>query len=125
MIAPLTVAFRHLPRSSPVECCARGIGLRLQSFHPRITACHIVLEGITGSAGAVRQCSARIHLSLPGAQIHAESEPQPGDAHGDSVNALREAYEDARRQLAQLSTYSNVTRLIGSNLRRNSNVERQ
>lgn len=118
MIAPLTIAFRRLPRSSALECCARGIGLRLQALNTRATACHIVLEGKTGSQGAARQCSARIHLSVPGAQIHAESEPQPGEAHGDAVNALREAYEDAKRQLAKLSTDSNVTRLVGSNLRR-------
>jgi hypothetical protein len=118
LIAPITIAFRHLPRSSAVECCARGFGLRLQSLNARVTACHIVLEGRSGTEGAARQCSARIHLSVPGAEIHAESATQPGEAHGDAVNALREAYEDAKRQLARQCTYSSVTRLVGSNLRR-------
>lgn len=91
--------------------------MRLQALNTRVTACHIVLEGKLAPEAAARQCSARIHLSVPGAQIHAESAPQPGESHGDAVNALRQAYEDARRQLAKLSTYSNVNRLIGSNLR--------
>ena len=102
MVASLTVTFRHIPRSNALESCARDIGLRLQSLNARITACHIVLEGDAGPHAGATRCSAMIHLSVPGAQIHAESGPQPSDAEGDVASALRGAYANARRQLDRL-----------------------
>jgi hypothetical protein len=46
--------------------------------------------------------AAKIHLSLPGAQIHAESVGPNGEGHGDVYAALRSAYASASHQLQGL-----------------------
>jgi hypothetical protein len=100
MTAPVTLTFRHLPRSGALESSARNVGNRLQQLHHGITACHIVLEGNAAAPPMTAPCSVKIHVSLPGAEIHAES--APGDSQAESGNALHSAYESAKRQLEKL-----------------------
>jgi ribosome-associated translation inhibitor RaiA len=100
MAAPLTLTFRHLPRSGALESAARDIGNRLQQLHHRMTACHIVLEGNAAESGANEPYHVKIHVSVPGAQIHAES--ASADPHPQVRNALHSAYENAKRQLEGL-----------------------
>src|SRR6185437_14070019 len=73
MTAPVTLTFRHLPRSGALESAARDIGNRLHRLYQRMTACHIVLEGNAAAPEAGGPVHVRIHVSVPGAQIHAES----------------------------------------------------
>jgi ribosome-associated translation inhibitor RaiA len=101
MTAPLTLTFRHLPRSGALEASARDIGERLRRLNSRITACHIVLEGNAGRSDGCGRYQVKIHVSVPGAQIHAESAQSDGDDLRD-VNALHSAYDNAKRQLEKL-----------------------
>jgi hypothetical protein len=101
MSLPLTLTFRHLPRSGALEASARDVGDRLQRLNDRMTACHIVFEGIPEAAGGV-PFRVRIHVSVPGAQIHAESVRQPEEGQTVPHSPLRSAYENAKRQLAKL-----------------------
>jgi len=96
MTAAVTLTFRHLPRSGTLESSARDIGHRLQQLHHRMTACHIVLEGNGGAPGANGPYHVKIHVSVPGAQIHAES------VHAEATNPLHSAFENAKRQLEKL-----------------------
>jgi Sigma 54 modulation protein / S30EA ribosomal protein len=100
MSSPLTLTFRHLPRSGALEASARDVGERLQRFNEGMTACHIVFEGIPETAGGV-PFRVRIHVSVPGAQIHAESAQSPGEGQTAPHSPLRSAYENAKRQLAR------------------------
>ncbi len=100
MAAPITLTFRHLPRSGALEATARDIGSRLQDLHHGITACHIVLEGNAAAPLVNGPYQVKIHVSVPGAQIHAES--AMGNDHTESRNALNSAYENAKRQLEKL-----------------------
>lgn len=101
MTAPVTLTFRHLPRSGALEASARDIGERLRRLNSRITACHIVLEGNAGRSDGRGQYQVKIHVSVPGAQIHAESAPPDGDDLRE-LNALHSAYDNAKRQLENL-----------------------
>lgn len=96
MTVPVTLTFRDLPRSGALESSARDIGHRLQQLHHKITTCHIVLEGSGGESGAKGPYQVKIHVSVPGAQIHAES------VHAETRTPLHSAYENAKRQLEQL-----------------------
>jgi hypothetical protein len=96
MSAPVTLIFRHLPRSGALESSARDIGNRLKKLCHGMTTCHIVFEGNAGAAQANAVYQVKIHLSVPGAQIHAES------LAVEAANPLRSAYENARRQLVGL-----------------------
>ena len=101
MSLPLTLTFRHLPRSGALEASARDVGDRLQRLNDGMTACHIVFEGIPEAAGGV-PFRVKIHVSVPGAQIHAESAQPPEEGQAAPHNPLRSAYENAMRQLAKL-----------------------
>src|ERR1700728_2481568 len=101
MGSPLTVTFRHLPRSGALEASARDVGDRLGRLNDGMTACHIVFEGAPGAAGGV-PFRVKIHLSVPGAQIHAESGRHPQEGLAALHSPLHSAYENARRQLAKL-----------------------
>jgi ribosome-associated translation inhibitor RaiA len=100
MPAQLTLTFRHLSRSGALEASARDIGNRLRSLNNRITTCHIVIEGDADPAREDQSYRVKIHVSVPGAQIHAESS-QP-EVHREARGALQAAYENAKRQLEKL-----------------------
>ena len=95
----LNVTFRRFERSGALDARIREIGERLQRCDPRITQCHISVLGAAAGAGSV---SVRIHVSVPGAQIHADGSNDGGPGHGDAFLALRKAYDGARSQLRSL-----------------------
>jgi hypothetical protein len=101
MSSPLTLTFRGLPRSGALEASARDVSDRLQRLNDRMTACHILFEGTPEAAGGV-PFRVKIHVSVPGAQIHAESARQPDEAQTATHSPLRSAYENAKNQLAKL-----------------------
>ncbi len=100
MSPPVTLTFRHLPRSGALEASARDVGERLRRLNDGMTACHIVFEGAPESAGVRFQV--KIHLSVPGAQIHAESAQPSEEGRAAPRSPLSSAYENAKRQLAKL-----------------------
>lgn len=100
MSSPLSLSFRHLPRSGALEASAREVGDRLQRLNEGMTACHIVFEGVPEAAGGVPY-RVKIHVSVPGAQIHTESARQPEEGQAASHGPLRSAYENASRQLVK------------------------
>lgn len=101
MNSPLTMTFRHLPRSGALEASARDVGDRLQRLNGGMTACHIVFEGIPEAAGDVPY-RVKIHVSVPGAQIHGESaRPPPEEGRTARHSPLFSAYENVKRQLAK------------------------
>lgn len=104
MSSPVTLTFRHLPRSGALEASARDVGGRLQRLNDRMTACHIVFEGMPETGGVPFRV--KIHVSVPGAQIHAESARQADVGHAGIHSPLRSAYENAKRQLEKLKPSS-------------------
>jgi ribosome-associated translation inhibitor RaiA len=110
MTAPVTtLTFRHVPRSGALESAARDILSRLQNLYHRITACHIVLEGAAEAPGI--QYLVKIHVSVPGAQIHAESAPRA--LHAESRHAFDSAYENVKRQLDKLKQLHDPPNVAG------------
>jgi hypothetical protein len=112
MNSPVTLTFRDLPRSGALEASARDVGGRLLRLNDRMTACHIVFEGIPETAGGV-PFRVKIHVSVPGAQIHAESARQTDVGHAAIHSLLRSAYENAKRQLENLKPFRGSTDLAG------------
>lgn len=103
MNSPVTLTFRHLARSGALEASARDVGGRLHRLNYRMTACHIVFEGTPASAGGV-PFRVKIHVSVPGAQIHAESARLADIGKAAIHSPLRSAYENAKRQLEKLNS---------------------
>lgn len=98
----MTLTFRHTDHSSALAARARELGERLQRYGERITQCHMTLEGARGGYGSSAPCVVQIDLAVPGAQIHADSRQLDGTGHEDLYLALREAFNNAKRQLQEL-----------------------
>jgi hypothetical protein len=113
MSSPLTLTFRHLPRSAALEASARDVGGRLQRLNDRMTACHIVFEGTPETVGGA-PFRVRIHVSVPGAQIHAVSARQADAGQAAIHSPLRSAYENAKRQMEKLELSRGGSDLAGS-----------
>jgi hypothetical protein len=103
MSSPVTLTFRHLTRSGALEASARDVGGRLQRLNDRMTACHIEFEGIPETTGGT-PFRVKIHISVPGAQIHAESARQTDFGKAAIYSPMRSAYENAKRQLEKLNS---------------------
>ncbi len=99
---PITLTFRHLDRSGALEERARKLGSRLGRFSDRITQCHMVLEGPAGGREGGALYCVKIDLTVPGAHIHADSLNADGRGHKDIYLALRDAFNNAKRQLQSL-----------------------
>jgi hypothetical protein len=69
-----------------------------------------VVGGLDEPVGSV---AAKIHVSVPGAQIHADSVNRDGVGHTDVFLALRDAYDSARRQLRDLQRDGRSGSVVG------------
>jgi len=102
MPSPITVTCRHTDHSSALEARARELGERLRRYGERITQCHMTIEGSRGGHGSGTPFVVQIDLAVPGAQIHADSLQMDGAGHRDIYLALRDAFNNAKRQLQEL-----------------------
>jgi ribosome-associated translation inhibitor RaiA len=96
-----TISFRHIDHSGALEDRARKLGSRLGRFSERIMHCHMTLEG-PGNRRDGAPYLVKIDLTVPGAQIHADSLHADGAGHKDIYLALRDAFNNAKRQLQDL-----------------------
>jgi hypothetical protein len=99
---PLTLTFHHIDRSGALEERARKLGSRLGRFSGGITRFHMVLEGPGGGRDGGAPFCVKIDLTVPGAHIHADSLHADGRGHKDIYLALRDAFNNAKRQLQGL-----------------------
>jgi ribosome-associated translation inhibitor RaiA len=97
-----TITFRHIDRSGALEDRARKLGSRLGRFSERIMQCHMTLEGQDDRLDGGAPYLVKIDLTVPGAHIHADSLHVDGAGHKDIYLALRDAFNNAKRQLQNL-----------------------
>jgi ribosomal subunit interface protein len=102
MRPPITLTFLDLDRSGALEDRARKLGSRLERYNERIAQCHIMLEGPHKRRDTPAPYLVKIDLIVPGAQIHADSLHLDGAEHKDIYLALRDAFNNAKRQLQEL-----------------------
>jgi ribosome-associated translation inhibitor RaiA len=97
-----TITFRHIDHSGALEDRARKLGSRLGRFSERIMQCHMTLEGPGNRRDGGAPYVVKIDMTVPGAQIHADSLHTDGTGHKDIYLALRDAFNNAKRQLQDL-----------------------
>jgi putative sigma-54 modulation protein len=102
MQSPMTLTFRRTDRSGALEARARELGQRLERYGERITQCHMTIEGSRSGHSSGAPYAVQIDLAVPGAQIHADSLQIDGTGHEDVYVALRDAFNNAKRQLQEL-----------------------
>jgi ribosome-associated translation inhibitor RaiA len=98
----LTLTFRHVPRSAALEARVRESVQRLERVNDRIAQCHLTVEGPEKPTDAAGRYAVKIELSVPGARIHADNLRQDDEQQRDVFSAVRDAFDDAKRQLQSL-----------------------
>jgi putative sigma-54 modulation protein len=103
MQSPISLTFRRIDRSGALAERARKLGSHLTRFNERITRCHITILGPDSAGGDAGSAYwVKIDLTVPGAHIHADSLHVDGAGHDDIYLALRDAFNNAKRQLQDL-----------------------
>lgn len=99
MLLPLQITFRHMEPSPAVEARVRELAARLDRFYDAITRCRVVIATPPAHSHKGGPFSVRIDVTLPGGEVFAHSEHENTGAHTDVYVALRDAFDDLRRQL--------------------------
>jgi ribosome-associated translation inhibitor RaiA len=99
MLLPVQVTFRHMEPSPAVEARARELAARLEKFYDPITSCRIVIDTPPAHRSKGGPFSVRIDVTVPGSELFATSDNEPEGPHTDAYVAMRDAFDDMRRQL--------------------------
>ena len=99
MQTPLSLTFRHLDHSLAVEARVRELVARLERFHDRIISCKVVIEAPPAHQHQGGPFAAKIELTIPGEVINVNSAHKARPEHADVYVALRDAFDDIKRQL--------------------------
>ena len=96
MDVPPEIAFRNVePTDALRASIAEGIE-SLEKVHPRLTSCRIMIEERTRGLPHVR-----LDIGIPGGGLVVHEEPTAGVPTRDIAQAVREAFDVARRQLRE------------------------
>jgi putative sigma-54 modulation protein len=100
MQVPLQITFRDIQHSETIEARIRQKARKLERFHRRITGCHVTVEAPHKSRQKGGLYHVKVDLTLPGGEIVAEKGRPKLHAHRDLMVAVGEAFDAARRQIA-------------------------
>ena len=101
MKLPVQIAFHNLPPSGEAEAKIRAQAERLEGFFERIMSCHVVVDVPHRRHREGNSYQLRIDLKVPGQEIAVNREPSPQGDHRDIDIAIRDAFDEARRQLEE------------------------
>lgn len=99
MRLPLQIAFHNLDPSAEIEAKIRAEAERLDDYSDRIMSCRIVVDVPHRHHKEGNFYQVRIDLKLPGAEIAVRREPAEHAEYSDLDLAIRDAFDEARRQL--------------------------
>lgn len=99
MQVPLQITFHDIDPSEAIEARIRERAAKLEEFCERIISCRVVVEAPHRRNNKGRLYSVRIDLTLPGAEIVVNREPQLNHAHEDVYVAIRDAFNAAQRRI--------------------------
>ena len=99
MQVELLITFRGMAPSEAVTAKIRERVAKLERFHDRIMACHVVVEAPHRHKHKGKIYAVRIDLTVPGGEIVVNREPGADHAHEDVYVAIRDAFDALRRRL--------------------------
>jgi ribosomal subunit interface protein len=94
MKLPLQITLRDMPKSEALEAAIREKADKLDQFHPHIMSCRVMVELAGKHKHQGREFTVRLDLGVPGKEIVVNR-----DHHEDVYVALRDAFDDVKRQL--------------------------
>jgi ribosomal subunit interface protein len=93
------ITFQNLDHSDAIERRVRQSIDRLERFHPRITACRVVVMRESRHHHKGDLYKIRLHLTLPRGEVVIDRAGARTHAHEDVYVAIRDAFNAAARQL--------------------------
>jgi ribosomal subunit interface protein len=94
MQLPVQVTYRGMQSSAALDDAVREKAAKLETFHPRITSCRVVIEQPAQHKRKGSEFVVHVDLTAPGAEIAVNRD------HAEDVYvALRDAFDAARRRL--------------------------
>jgi cold shock CspA family protein/ribosome-associated translation inhibitor RaiA len=99
MQLPLQIAFHNLPPAEALEAVIRENAAKLDEFYNHIMSCRVVVDVPHQHHRDGNLYQVRIDLTVPGGEIMVNREPSLHEANKDFRQAVRDAFDAARRQL--------------------------
>ena len=99
MRLPLQIAFHNLPHSDEVEAKIRAEAERLDDFHDRIMSGRVVVDVPHRHHQEGNLYQVLIDLKVPGGEVVVRRDPAEHAEYRDLDRAIRDAFDEARRQL--------------------------
>jgi ribosomal subunit interface protein len=99
MKLPLQITFRGLESSDALETDIREKAGKLDRYSPDIMSCRVVVEAGHKHHQDGNLYHVRVDLTVPGREIVTSRERALHHAHTDAYVAVRDAFDEARRQL--------------------------
>lgn len=93
------ISFQNVDHSDAIAARIRESVRRLERFHPRITACRVVVTRENRQHHKGDLYRIRIHATLPGREVVINRAGAQTHAHEDVYVAIRDAFNAATRQL--------------------------
>jgi ribosomal subunit interface protein len=103
MQVPLQITFRDMSPSEAVEAKIRERAEALDKYFPNIVGCRVVVESTARQHHKGKLYYLRVDLTVPGKEIVSKRHPDDNHAHEDIFVAVRDAFDEARRQLEDYS----------------------
>ena len=97
---PLQITFRNMDASAAIEAAVRERAEKLDELYDRIGSARVVVEAPHRRHHQGTLYHVRVDLHVPGDELVVNREAAENHAHEDVYVAIRDAFDAARRQLA-------------------------
>lgn len=114
MKLPVQVTFRHIDSTAGLDRLIREQAEKLEMFHPQMTGCHVIVEGMHGRFPKAVGYEVRIDLTVPGAELYVGREPGAPREGEDAYAAVHEAFRQMRRRLQDFVARQRATTVSSS-----------
>lgn len=99
MQIPLEITYRHVRPSPAIDADIREKAAKLEAFCDRITSARVVVETPHRHQRQGKLFHVRVDVRVPGRELVVSRDPAAHHAYEDVYVAIRDAFDDARRQL--------------------------
>jgi ribosomal subunit interface protein len=99
MQIPLQIVFHNLDKSEFIEAKIREKAEKLERFSQDIIRCRVTVDAPHKHHNKGVTYTVKIDITVPGREIVASQHTGKNPAHEDVFVAIRDAFDDARRQL--------------------------
>lgn len=103
MVIPVQIAFHNMTPSEEIESRIRLEAERLDEVFGRIMSCRVVVDVPHRHHKEGNFYQVRIDLKIPGREVVVNREPAQHTDYRDLDIAVRDAFDEARRQLEDLA----------------------